>query len=88
MSKRKLKVIEGIEIHEGSGNVYADLDYPDLTRLGSRTAKGRRAPADGVVIGGRRDRHAVPGQQAADEPRDLCPLMSLTRTAAGDRAAR
>ena len=33
MSKRKLKVIEGIEIHEGSGNVYADLDYPDSEEM-------------------------------------------------------
>ena len=33
MSKRKLKVIEGIEIHEGSGNVYADLGYPDSEEM-------------------------------------------------------
>jgi predicted XRE-type DNA-binding protein len=29
MSKRKARVIEGVEVHEGSGNVYADLGYPD-----------------------------------------------------------
>jgi predicted XRE-type DNA-binding protein len=33
MSKRKVKVIEGIEIHEGSGNVYADLGYPDAEEM-------------------------------------------------------
>lgn len=33
MSKRKANVIEGIEIHEGSGNVYADLGYPDAEEM-------------------------------------------------------
>ena len=33
MSKRKAKVIEAIEIHEGSGNVYADLGYPDAEEM-------------------------------------------------------
>ena len=27
MSKRKSKIIGGVEIHQGSGNVYADLGY-------------------------------------------------------------
>lgn len=33
MSKRKAKVIEGVEIHESSGNVYADLGYPDAEEM-------------------------------------------------------
>jgi predicted XRE-type DNA-binding protein len=33
MSKRKAKVIEGTEVHEGSGNVYADLGYPDAEEM-------------------------------------------------------
>ena len=33
MSKRKTKVIEGVEIHEGSGNVYTDLGYPDAEEM-------------------------------------------------------
>ena len=33
MSKRKARVIEGVEIHEGSGNVYADLGYPDAGEM-------------------------------------------------------
>ena len=33
MSKRKVKVIDGIEIHEGSGNVYADLGYPNADEM-------------------------------------------------------
>ena len=33
MSNRKPKVIEGVEIHEGSGNVYADLGYPDAEEM-------------------------------------------------------
>ena len=33
MSKRKTKVIDGIKIHEGSGNVYADLGYPDAEEM-------------------------------------------------------
>ncbi len=33
MSKRKTKVVAGIEIHEGSGNVYADLGYPDAEEM-------------------------------------------------------
>jgi predicted XRE-type DNA-binding protein len=33
MSKRKTKVIDGIEIHEGSGNVYADLGYSDAEEM-------------------------------------------------------
>jgi predicted XRE-type DNA-binding protein len=33
MSKRKTRAIEGVEIHEGSGNVYADLGYPDAEEM-------------------------------------------------------
>ena len=33
MSKRKLKIIEGVEIHQGSGNVYADLGYSDAEEM-------------------------------------------------------
>ncbi len=33
MSKRKTKVIDGIEIHEGSGNVYVDLGYSDAEEM-------------------------------------------------------
>jgi predicted XRE-type DNA-binding protein len=33
MSKRKAKVIHGVEIHEGSGNVYADLGYADAEEM-------------------------------------------------------
>ena len=33
MSKRKTKVIDGIEVHRGSGNVYADLGYPDAEEM-------------------------------------------------------
>lgn len=33
MSKRKIKAIEGVEIHQGSGNVYADLGYPDAEEM-------------------------------------------------------
>ena len=33
MSKRKVKVIDGVEIHEGSGNVYADLGYPNAGEM-------------------------------------------------------
>lgn len=33
MSKRKTKVIDGIEIHEGSGNVYDDLGYSDAEEM-------------------------------------------------------
>jgi predicted XRE-type DNA-binding protein len=33
MSKRKTRVIEGVEIHEGSSNVYADLGYPDAEEM-------------------------------------------------------
>jgi predicted XRE-type DNA-binding protein len=33
MNKRKSKVIEGVEIHEGSSNVYADLGYPDAEEM-------------------------------------------------------
>lgn len=33
MSKRKARFIEGVEIHEGSGNVYADLGYPDAEEM-------------------------------------------------------
>jgi predicted XRE-type DNA-binding protein len=29
MGKRKMKMIDGVEVHEGSANVYADLDYPN-----------------------------------------------------------
>src|SRR6266571_1302578 len=48
MSKRRAKVIEGIEIHEGSGNVYADLGYPDAelaaSSLWSSPRFTRRSP--------------------------------------------
>src|SRR5712691_4235737 len=33
MSKRKVKVLDGVEIHEGSGNVYADLGYPNAEEM-------------------------------------------------------
>lgn len=33
MSKRKLKAIESVEVHRGSGNVYADLGYPDAEEM-------------------------------------------------------
>ena len=33
MSKRKVKVIDGVEIHEGSGNVYADLGYLNAAEM-------------------------------------------------------
>ena len=33
MSKRKTRTIEGVEIQEGSGNVYADLGYPDAEEM-------------------------------------------------------
>ena len=33
MSKRRAKMIAGIEIHKGSGNVYADLGYPDAEEM-------------------------------------------------------
>ena len=33
MSKRKVKVIDGVEIHEGSGNVSADLGYPNAGEM-------------------------------------------------------
>ncbi len=33
MSKRKVKVIDDIEIHKGSGNVYADLGYPNAVEM-------------------------------------------------------
>jgi len=33
MSKRRVKMIEGVEIHKGSGNVYADLGYPDAEEM-------------------------------------------------------
>ena len=33
MSKRKVKVIDGVEVHEGSGNVYADLGYPNAEEM-------------------------------------------------------
>ena len=33
MSKRKSKVVEGVESHEGSGNVYADLGYADAEEM-------------------------------------------------------
>ncbi|MGH8737839.1 MAG: helix-turn-helix domain-containing protein [Burkholderiales bacterium] len=33
MSKRKSKVLEGVEIHQGSGNVYADLGYSDAEEM-------------------------------------------------------
>ncbi|MGB5079903.1 MAG: helix-turn-helix transcriptional regulator [Burkholderiales bacterium] len=33
MSKRKTRSIAGVEIHEGSGNVYADLGYPDAEEM-------------------------------------------------------
>ena len=33
MSKRKVKAIDGVEIHEGSGNVYADLGYPNAEEM-------------------------------------------------------
>ncbi|MGH8737039.1 MAG: helix-turn-helix domain-containing protein [Burkholderiales bacterium] len=33
MSKRRSKAVRAIEIHEGSGNVYADLGYPDAEEM-------------------------------------------------------
>jgi predicted XRE-type DNA-binding protein len=33
MSKRKVKIIDGVEIHEGSENVYADLGYPNAEEM-------------------------------------------------------
>lgn len=33
MSKRKTRVIEGVEVHKGSSNVYADLGYPDAEEM-------------------------------------------------------
>ena len=33
MSKRRVKMIEGVEIHKSSGNVYADLGYPDAEEM-------------------------------------------------------
>ena len=33
MSKRRSKNTRTIEIHEGSGNVYADLGYPDAEEM-------------------------------------------------------
>ena len=33
MSKRKARVIDGIVVEKGSGNVYADLGYPDADEM-------------------------------------------------------
>lgn len=33
MSKRKTKGLDDIEMHKGSGNVYADLGYPDAEEM-------------------------------------------------------
>lgn len=33
MSKRRSKAARAIEVHEGSGNVYADLGYPDAEEM-------------------------------------------------------
>ncbi|MBI2290296.1 MAG: XRE family transcriptional regulator [Betaproteobacteria bacterium] len=33
MSKRKIKLIDDVEIHEGSGNVYADLGYSNAEEM-------------------------------------------------------
>lgn len=33
MSNRKIRSIDGIEIHEGSGNVYADLGYSNAEEM-------------------------------------------------------
>ena len=33
MSKRKIRSIEGVEIHEGSANVYADLGYSNADEM-------------------------------------------------------
>lgn len=33
MSKRKVKTIDGIEMHEGSANGYADLGYPHVGEM-------------------------------------------------------
>ncbi|MBI4192528.1 MAG: hypothetical protein HY525_18575 [Betaproteobacteria bacterium] len=33
MSKRKTRSIDGVEIHEGSGNVYADLGYSNADEM-------------------------------------------------------
>ncbi|MDA0224793.1 MAG: helix-turn-helix transcriptional regulator [Proteobacteria bacterium] len=30
---RKRKIIDGTEVHEGSGNVYRDLGYPDADEM-------------------------------------------------------
>ena len=33
MSKRKIRSIAGVDIHEGSANVYADLGYPNAEEM-------------------------------------------------------
>ena len=33
MSKLKTKVVQGIEVHLSSGNVFADLELPDAEEL-------------------------------------------------------
>jgi len=33
MSKRKTKLIDSVEIHEGSGNVYTDLSYSNAEEM-------------------------------------------------------
>ena len=33
MSKLKTKVVQGIEVHLSSGNVFADLELPDAEQL-------------------------------------------------------
>ncbi len=33
MSKIKTRVVDGIEFHEGSGNIYADLGYPNAEEM-------------------------------------------------------
>jgi len=33
VSKRKIRAVDGVEIHQGSGNVYADLGYPNAGEM-------------------------------------------------------
>lgn len=33
----KTRLVEGVEVHRGSGNVYADLDLPDAEKLKIKT---------------------------------------------------
>lgn len=62
MSERRSKATRTIEVHEGSGNVYADLGYPDAEEMlvkAKLTVDRRRAdlpdPGAGGQLPGRRD---------------------------------